>query len=226
MDSPVTREWVGALIQSELMRALQDQTMMPPRSVLPQKLRPVDLSGAEAGDGVPVSYDGTNELTTFNPVSNAGIAAGADIDLTKLNASYALVYNTSGQTLTTGSATDITFDSEVVDTDGYHSTSSNTDRFTAQFAGPHLLFAMVRFVANSTGIRRAFFYKNGTTSLWDGRLSNLGASQPAYVPVVGLVDLDVDDYVTLRGFQNSGGDLDVDNGSWLTVFGIVYLGAG
>ncbi len=55
----------------------------------------------------------------------------------------------------------ITFDAEDVDTYGGHSTTSNTSRYTCQYAGWYRIGGRAAFAANATGSRGARVHING-----------------------------------------------------------------
>ena len=68
----------------------------------------------------------------------------------------------------------MTWDSEDFDTDGFHSTSSNTSRITIPSGkgGKYLLVAQTTFASNATGVRIWKIFKNGS-ELFE---SNFGAA--------------------------------------------------
>ena len=111
-----------------------------------------------------------------------------------------------------GTPTAITFDQEVYDTDGYHSTATNTERFTIPSGktGYFLWITQGSWNTNVTGQRQFIFYKNGTRlgnptpTGYESMTSSAGyaALTRAYV-----INLTAGDYVEARAFQNSGGTL-------------------
>ncbi len=75
----------------------------------------------------------------------------------------AVVYNSTDQTISTGTATVLTFDSEAIDTDAIHSTSSNTGRMTVP-AGVTKIRLIAQVLSPDTGTvsnRNLSIYKNG-----------------------------------------------------------------
>lgn len=58
-------------------------------------------------------------------------------------------------TIANNSTTQLTFDSERWDTDGMHSTSTNTGRLTCVTSGLYLVFANVQWVASAPPATRA-----------------------------------------------------------------------
>jgi len=117
------------------------------------------------------------------------------------------------QTLTTAVAAAITFTSETVDTDvdgvGGHDNVTNNSRWTARYAGWHLLGGGVAFAANATGRRASWWQVNGTAV--NGSSVAVAAAIGGLETVVPArsmqVFLNVGDYVELMGYQESGGNL-------------------
>jgi hypothetical protein len=126
-------------------------------------------------------------------------------------------YATAQQTITssTGGTNLVLLDSEEYDTDGAHSTTTNTSRFTCQTAGVYLCWGCwTTAETNTTGTRAAEIFKNGAQT--PGSLTQLPAtaSNGATVctPVVGI-RLIVGDYVELNVWQNSGSTLHTSSSS-------------
>ena len=130
------------------------------------------------------------------------------------------------QSLSNDTSAAITFDAEEFDTDGFHSTSSNTSRITIPSgkAGKYLFVATIVFATNATGNRSIFFAKNGSLVARGQRVPPSAASE-THLTTSAIVDLAISDYVEVFGYQNSGGNLNVENGQGLTRFAAYYLGA-
>jgi len=119
----------------------------------------------------------------------------------------------------------VSWSSERFDTDGFHSTTTNTSRITipSGLAGKYLVQAKLSWnTENVTGRRGLTIYKNGT-----------GAHNVAYAGTTYtggdmsvVMDLAVSDYIQVYVYQNSGSNdcsanNAIDNG-W---FSVTYLGA-
>lgn len=122
----------------------------------------------------------------------------------------ARVYNNAAITLTTATETTLTFNTERWDTASLHDTGSNTGRLTVPTGadGIYSITAHVRFASNATGVRFVGIRLNGSTFIAaDLRQAVNGdatvLSVPAKWQMVG------GDYVEVRAYQNSGGNLDV-----------------
>jgi hypothetical protein len=136
---------------------------------------------------------------------------------------------TSSQSIANGTFTAVTFDTETYDTDGFHSTVSNTSRITipAGKGGYYKVFGVANFAANGSGARIFSIYKNGTTDLFKLILFGNGSAQTGatFSDVVNLV---ATDYIEMRVYQSSGGALDLQGTSsdaGNSAFGVAFMGA-
>ena len=187
-----------------------------------------DLIAGTAADTVGRLAVGTNGQTLVADSTTATGLKWAD------NGSVvgALVKNNGAQTISNATFSYVTFNLENFDTNGFHSTSVDTDRITIPtgFGGKYLIQAQARFAANTTGFRR-----------FDVELGATGASLSVSIvaPVNGssttgtlgsVFDLAAGDYIRLSVYQNSGGNLDILTGSTgtglsSTFLSAIYLGA-
>jgi hypothetical protein len=121
------------------------------------------------------------------------------------------LYKSGGgtQTIANNTNTALTFDSEFFDTDGFHSTSTNTSRITIP-AGLGGYYSIVTTACtwdiNGTGKRGLGIYKNGaslTSSL------EIIPSASIYVSnsLSTVLNLSAGDYIELYAIQTSGGNL-------------------
>ena len=108
----------------------------------------------------------------------------------------------------TGTA--LTFNTEDYDTDGIHSTSSNTSRFTVPSgkAGYWQVSFFFNFDGNATGIRSIYVYKNGNFNALIS--TNPASTSQASNNATMTYSLIVGDYIELYAFQNSGGNLNIN----------------
>ncbi len=123
------------------------------------------------------------------------------------------VYNSAAISIaTSGAAQALTFNTEVEDTGGMHSTSVNTSRITipAGGSGWYRFGGCVRFAANATGFREVKIQANGSLDLVIQRTQNHGGTDTARVAVHGEYPLVAGDYIELVVTQNSGGALNAE----------------
>jgi hypothetical protein len=124
-------------------------------------------------------------------------------------------YAATTPTFTTGTTSvSIPLDQEIIDTEGGHSTSTNTSRYTAQVAGLYLVSYSVSFAPNATGNRQVRLVVNGA-ALNQGGVSVEGPACNGTNSWIGSgaahVYLNVGDYLELQAWQNSGGNLTTNN---------------
>lgn len=180
---------------------------------------------------------GSNATT----LANSGVAAGT-YDTVTVDAkgrvtvgSNAVVgcslTNSANLSISHATFTIATFDTENYDTDGFHSTSSNTGRITipAGKGGKYLLTASFTWAANATGVREVFFRKNGgAVNPADGALVCQQASIGGNVTGMALsapVDLAAGDYVEILVYQDSGVAVNILGGvGYSPVFTATLLG--
>jgi hypothetical protein len=185
-----------------------------------------DLLVGTAADTLAALTVGTNGqvLTADSTVSPTGLkwatpASGSTFSGCSLSQS-------SGQSISNTTQTDLTFDTETFDTDGYHSTSSNTNRITIPTgkSGYFLVTARTAFGANTSGTRINWLIKNGSTYL---STVYVGAAVADNTSVVtsAIVSLVATDYITINAYQTSGSTLTTATDQGKTNFSIQYLGA-
>jgi len=142
-------------------------------------------------------------------------------------------HKNTNQTLSNATFTAITLEAESFDTDAFHSTSTNTSRFTVPTGkgGKYLVSGVVAYAFNATGSRIAAVYKNGSLVNYSSVLQAATAgSSGTYVPISFVISLVAGDYVEVFGYQASGGDLNVVFGgsgteAQATNLQMSYLGA-
>jgi hypothetical protein len=138
------------------------------------------------------------------------------------------VYKSGDQTISNATATAITFDSELFDTDSLHSTSTNTSRLTVPTGkgGKYLVCGTVAFAANTTGNRGIYIYKNGSIINYATIIQTVTvASNGTFAPFSIVTQLSAADYIEIFVYQSSGGNLAVTSTSKETSVQMSYLGA-
>jgi hypothetical protein len=123
------------------------------------------------------------------------------------------VYNSANISIaTSGTVQALTFDTELEDTGGMHSTSVNTSRITIPTGGNgwYRFGGCVRFAANATGYREVKIRANGATDLVVQRTQNHGGADTCRVAVHGEYPLVATDYIELVVTQSSGGALNAE----------------
>ena len=139
--------------------------------------------------------------------------------------SGASVYKSAILTIANNTGTAVTFGNEDFDTDGYHSTVTNTSRMTIPSGkdGKFLVIGRISYVGNNTGVRQARIYKNGNLmTLTVATPSSSGCN----LETSGIFSAVAGDYFEVYTFQTSGGNLDTEGASVHNdALYIEYLGA-
>ena len=136
------------------------------------------------------------------------------------------VYSSATQSLTNNVLTALTWDTETYDTNGFHSTSSNTSRITipSGFDGKYRIGGLVSFHPNGTGRRELQLYKNGAALSYGNTVIGNG-SEFIGTYMDWSTTLVAGDYVELYALQSSGGALVCYTTILNAQFSIDYLGA-
>ena len=213
----------------------------------------VDISGGGTSGTVTITNDmattitasgdivvGTGSGTYDNlPIGSTGQVLTADTTVSPYKVKWATpasgstfagcaLYKSGNQTIANTTATIITFDSELFDTDSFHSTVTNTGRITipAGKGGYYSFCAYVVWPDGSWGISNAVLKKNGTgiKNSW----LNVGSGTYNSQGFATIVSAVATDYFEIEVYQNSGGNkaiLGDNNGAGATRFECTYLGA-
>jgi hypothetical protein len=136
------------------------------------------------------------------------------------------VYTTTNQSIANSTYTAINFNSESIDTDGFHSTTTNTSRITIPSgkAGKYSIAFNVMYDPNVTGSRSINVYKNGATLMGSGEVQGSAGSY-VYNSGFFIAELAVGDYLEFMIYQTSGGALTVYCRDREKPFQVQYLGA-
>jgi hypothetical protein len=135
------------------------------------------------------------------------------------------VFRSSVQTITNNVDTVLTWDSEHFDTDGFHSTSVNTNRITIPtgLQGYYRVTMMGLFDVNAVGYRIFKLFKNGT--YWYNSPETPGSATIYAGPSVTFtLFCNAGDYLEMFAFQNSGSNINIFVRSQDNPFTVEYLG--
>ena len=147
---------------------------------------------------------------------------------------YAYASASNAQSVNDSTLTMVNLDSELFDTDGFHSTSSNTPRMTIPTGkgGKYLIVGQVAIGAgNGQGAREIYIYKNassGTALLTNYPMPNTLQFYPTYMQVSLICDLVAGDYVQMGVAHNQGTAINIRGDGYSagsTFLSIQYLGA-
>jgi len=182
------------------------------------------VAGSATNDAAVLGVGANDTVLTADSSTATGLkwaapsAAFSGVACTALN-DISLSNNTS---------TVLTWNTESIDTDSYHSTVTNTSRLTIPSGkdGKFLLHASALFATNANGFREFDILKNGSLAFrvfYDG-----SANANTYMEITRIIDTVATDYYEVRVRQNSGGALSINGTSSVdgsNQFSLVYLGA-
>ena len=203
-----------------------DATMatMVPKSIVDAK---GDIIAATAADTVSRLAIGTNnQVLTADSAQATGMkwATPAAGGATFIGAS---AYASASQNITNATWTTITLDSELWDTDAFHSTSVNNSRFTipAGLAGTYTIgTSMVWGTLSAVGTRIIRVIKNGNTYFY-GLHENPSASNYIGNAMSVVIQGAVADYFEIQMYQSSGATAGTGSGFQDQWVQLTYIGA-
>lgn len=201
--------------------------------------RSVDLTGTDSSliGALPVASGGTGSANAAGARTNLAVASsGANSDITSLSALSTplstaqggtgvvdlqsfFAYSSGAQSVASGSATKVQFNSELWDTDGRYDAATNF-RFTPSVAGKYNLKASVDLLAVDSGKRvEVHIYKNGAILVAGARFWNgSGAASEVQATVSCDVDANGADSFTAHVYHNHGSNRDVSPDANRTFF--------
>lgn len=186
-----------------------------------------DLIAATAADTASRLAVGTNgQVLTADSTASTGLAWTTIA--TGLTYAGCSVYSSAAQTINNSTTTIATYGAENFDTNGYHSTVTNTSRITIPSgkAGKYLLTASVAWTGGTAaGLRQFYFYKNGAEIGMINRFIVASGTTDIWQTGSQIVDAAVGDYFEIAVFQSGGSAASLDSGSTRNFFQCAYLGA-
>lgn len=170
---------------------------------------------------VPVGTNG--QVLTADSTAALGVAWATPTAGTYRGCS---AYRSTVQTISNNTSTAMLLDTEIFDTDNFHSTVTNTSRFTipSGLAGKYEINGSMAFAANAIGKRIINISVNGSVIAWSNQIKP-DASVLVGPSITRVATLAVGDYVEFFVLQDSGGNLNTNSGITDQWFQISYLGA-
>lgn len=176
-------------------------------------------TGADTFDRLAIGTNG--QVLTADSTATTGMkwaAAGTAF-------SGCFLTNSAVQTISSATYTILTYNGESFDTDNYHSTSTNTGRITVPSAAKYYIFGNVQWEASTSAtVREIALYKNGTElRVWQYLGYSVSAQQAFSLSIIE--DLAANDYLELRVYQGTAGNLNILNSTGkFSNFGCYKLG--
>lgn len=126
------------------------------------------------------------------------------------------MHNSANISIASATMTPLTFDTESDDTDGYHSTSSNTDRVTipSGLGGWYTVWCGVDWAGNATGVRAIVITINGGVESDD--YDNPATDGFFAISHAVVVKIAAGAILRCAVYQNTGGNLNVNRSASLS----------
>ena len=182
-------------------------------------------TGAATFDNLTVGANGTTL------VADSSTATGLKWATASSSPTFvgALVTKSTGQSLTSGTAATLTWNTESFDTNGFHDNSTNNSRLTVPtgYGGKYYWTTTVGFgIAAATGNKTVVIRKNGTDIFYT---EYAPSAEVDFTNLSGVISMNAGDYLEVRARQTSGGAVTVQgddyNATTVSFFSVTYLGA-
>ena len=151
----------------------------------------VRLAGGTSGNLAEV--DATGHLL----VASATVGDGANVS------------RSTAQAITTATLTKVSFDTEDRDDHNFWEGVANPTRLTIPVTGWYIIQGEFTFASNTTGVRYVDFLWNNTTGIAGSHALPVTGASIHVLSAFGIRYFTAGDYVELRAYQTSGGNLDI-----------------
>ncbi len=122
--------------------------------------------------------------------------------------------------------TPLTFTSESFDTDGWHSTSTDTNRITPTLPGIYRVEIQVAFAPHATGMRGVRIFRSGSTQIAGvQQTASTGGTMTLLYAATTMNANGSTDYFSAECYQASGGGLALETSATATTFTVTWIGA-
>lgn len=135
------------------------------------------------------------------------------------------VFCTTSQNVNNGSVTVLTFNTELINTDGIANLAANGARLTCRTAGLYLIFGTVKFSPNANGKRELTINFNENNPIGSSVISAAPAGESTVVQVSAIHMFAVNEFVVLYAYQTSGSTLAIEVANTFSpIFDMVKIG--
>lgn len=191
-----------------IIRVLKNGSTVVGSNVIAPAGECVTILNLAPGDYVEVYTDTTGTTGHASAVEAMNSLEIVKLDAGRVGSGIGASAWASGTTNMGNAAfTVVALASQTIDTDGFHSTVTNTSRLTcpAGLGGKYLVVANLEWDSNTSGERIATIYKNGGDPPGSIAWMRHGANTSMAENISVVVDLVPGDYIELAGYQTSGG---------------------
>jgi len=183
-----------------------------------------DIIAATAADTASRLAVGTNgQVLTADSTAATGLKWAAAASTPTAVGCY-IYKGGSNQAVSNATVTNVTFEAEQFDTNSFHDNVTNNTRITipSGYAGKYQINGYLLYQGNATGDRDFYIYVNNT----DYYGYNIAKANATAINLQNsiILNLAVGDYLEIKTFQDSGGNLNLLSGINCG-FSVGYLGA-
>lgn len=158
-------------------------------------------------NGKTLSTDTITEATSGSGVTIENVLLKDGAVTGVVSHSYYAGMSVTGQSLSNNTVTAMALDTDLFDPGSI--TNTSTGEITIPITGVYFVRASIAFPAG-TGKRNAYIYSNGSQHAGTAFNFDVATSAATEIECTDLSTFFINDVITMRGYQNSGGSLSCD----------------
>lgn len=178
-------------------------------TVVDTQSTPTTLEGF-VSDAAPIVTPTAGYNTNIaNYTSNCTVGIGVATPYNGIGPYICDITGLSTQSIASGTYTLISWDRNITDPTGLHSTSTTNSAITIKSAGWYHVQVQIQYESNATGSRNIRLYKNGTVVDRTTAVFAAISGMASWAGTSNFMYLLPGDYIEVGAYQNSGGVLNV-----------------